>query len=107
MLFTWGHTSDDCEVRFELGCGPHPKPLSLWETGDRNIISGQTHLRIVVERLHVRCCLAICYAGGALGIAVMVGTSSMTWLLAFATIYGMIRGAQPFVSSLAWSNYFG
>jgi len=60
-----------------------------------------------VELLHVRYCLAVCYAGGALGIAVLVGTSSMTGLLVFATIYGMTRGAQSFVGSMAWSDYFG
>jgi MFS family permease len=61
----------------------------------------------VAERLPVRYCLALCYAGGALGIVILIGTSSPIGLFAFATVYGLTRGAQSFVSSLAWSDYFG
>ena len=28
-------------------------------------------------------------------------------LVAFASVYGLTRGIQSFVSSLAWANYFG
>ena len=59
------------------------------------------------ERLHVRYCLAVCYAGGALGILILMGSSTLPGFIAFATVYGLTRGAQSFVSSLAWSNYFG
>ncbi|PKB63589.1 MAG: hypothetical protein BZY80_06565 [SAR202 cluster bacterium Io17-Chloro-G2] len=59
------------------------------------------------ERLHVRYCLAACYAGGALGIVILMGASTLPGFLAFATVYGLTRGAQSFVSSLAWSDYFG
>src|SRR3989442_11069166 len=31
----------------------------------------------------------------------------MPWLVAFATVYGLTRGAQSFVTSLAWADYFG
>src|SRR5216684_1355656 len=31
----------------------------------------------------------------------------MAWLVAFATVYGLTRGAQSFVTSLAWADYFG
>ena len=61
----------------------------------------------VAERLHVRFCLAACYAGGAAGIVLLMGASSLAQLAAFATVYGLTRGAQSFVSSLAWSDYFG
>jgi MFS family permease len=61
----------------------------------------------IAERLPVRYCLAICYAGGALGVIVLMGASSLVGLIAFASVYGMTRGAQSFVSSLAWSDYFG
>lgn len=61
----------------------------------------------IAERLPVRYCLAICYAGGALGVIVLMGASSLAGLIAFASVYGMTRGAQSFVSSLAWSDYFG
>jgi MFS family permease len=61
----------------------------------------------VAERLPVRYCLTLCYAGGALGIVILIGASSPVGLFAFATVYGLTRGAQSFVSSLAWSNYFG
>ncbi|MBI3826914.1 MAG: MFS transporter [Candidatus Rokubacteria bacterium] len=62
---------------------------------------------MIAERIHVRYCIAACYAGGALGVAVLVVSASATALLTFATIYGLTRGAQSFVTSLAWANYFG
>ena len=62
---------------------------------------------LIAERLAVRYCLTICYAGGALGIVILIGASSPVGLFAFATVYGLTRGAQSFVSSLAWSDYFG
>ena len=61
----------------------------------------------VAEHLPVRYCLALCYAGGGLGIVILIGSSSPIGLFAFATVYGLTRGAQSFVSSLAWSDYFG
>ena len=61
----------------------------------------------VAERVHVRFCLAACYAGGAVGIVMLMGASTLAGLVAFATVYGLTRGAQSFVSSLAWSDYFG
>ena len=59
------------------------------------------------ERMHVRYCLAACYAGGAAGILLLMGANSLPHLAVFATVYGLTRGAQSFVSSLAWSDYFG
>ena len=59
------------------------------------------------ERMHVRFCLAACYAGGAAGILLLMGANSLPHLAVFATVYGLTRGAQSFVSSLAWSDYFG
>ncbi len=59
------------------------------------------------ERMHVRYCLASCYAGGAAGIVLLMGANSLPHLALFATVYGLTRGAQSFVSSLAWSDYFG
>ena len=59
------------------------------------------------ERLHVRYCLSACYAGGAFGVEILIGASTLPGFIAFATVYGLTRGAQSFVSSLAWSNYFG
>jgi len=61
---------------------------------------------LIAERVHVRHCIAACYAGGALGVLLLLG-GSMPWLLAFATVYGLTRGAQSFVTSLAWADYFG
>jgi MFS family permease len=63
---------------------------------------------LIAERLHVRYCIAACYAGGALGVLLLVvGSGSLAWLVAFATVYGLTRGAQSFVTSLAWADYFG
>jgi MFS family permease len=62
---------------------------------------------LVAERVHVRYCIAACYAGGALGVLFLLGPGSMAWLVAFATVYGLTRGAQSFVTSLAWADYFG
>ncbi len=61
----------------------------------------------VAERLHVRYCLATCYLGGALGIMLLMGASTLAGFVIFASIYGLTRGAQSFISSLAWSDYFG
>jgi MFS family permease len=62
---------------------------------------------LIAERVHVRHCIAACYAGGALGVVMLVGSTSMAWLVMFATVYGLTRGAQSFVTSLAWADYFG
>jgi len=62
---------------------------------------------LIAERVHVRYCIAACYAGGALGALFLLGPGSMAWLVAFATVYGLTRGAQSFVTSLAWADYFG
>jgi MFS family permease len=62
---------------------------------------------LIAERVHVRYCIAACYAGGAGGVLLLLGSGSMAWLVAFATVYGLTRGAQSFVTSLAWADYFG
>ena len=62
---------------------------------------------LVAERVHVRYCVAACYAGGAAGVLVLAGSTSVAGFLLFATLYGLTRGAQSFVTSLAWSDYFG
>ena len=50
---------------------------------------------LIAERVHVRYCIAGCYAGGALGVLLLVvGSGSVAWLVAFATVYGLTRGAQ-------------
>jgi MFS family permease len=61
---------------------------------------------LIAERVHVRYCIAACYAGGGAGV-LLLGGGAMGWLLAFATVYGLTRGAQSFVTSLAWADYFG
>ncbi len=38
---------------------------------------------------------------------VLAGSASVAGFLLFATLYGLTRGAQSFVTSLAWSDYFG
>jgi hypothetical protein len=45
--------------------------------------------------------------GGALGIVVLALSASMAGLLVFAAVYGLRRGAQSFVQSLAGADYFG
>ncbi len=62
---------------------------------------------LVAERVHVRYCVAACYAGGAAGVLVLAGVTSLRGLVLFASLYGLTRGAQSFVTSLAWSDYFG
>ena len=61
----------------------------------------------VTEWMHVRYCIAICYLGGAVGLVLLIGASSLSGLFIFSTVYGMTRGAQAFVTSLAWATYFG
>jgi hypothetical protein len=56
----------------------------------------------------VRYCIAACYAGGALGVLVLLAApASLAGLVLFATVYGLTRGAQSFVTSLEWADYFG
>jgi MFS family permease len=62
---------------------------------------------LVAERVQVRYCIAACYGGGAVGLALLMGATSLPTLLGFATVYGLTRGAQSLVTSLAWADYFG
>ena len=62
---------------------------------------------LVAERVHVRYCIAGCYAGGTLGVLILMSSGSPAGLVVFATVYGLTRGAQSFVTSLAWADYFG
>jgi MFS family permease len=63
---------------------------------------------LIAERVHVRYCIAACYAGGALGVTVLwLAPASVAGLAVFGTVYGLTRGAQSFVTSLAWADYFG
>jgi MFS family permease len=62
---------------------------------------------LVAERVHVRYCIAVCYAGGGAGILLVLASSSFAAVLAFTVVYGLTRGAQSFVTSLAWAEYFG
>jgi MFS family permease len=36
-----------------------------------------------------------------------MSSASAASLVVFATVYGLTRGAQSFVTSLAWADYFG
>jgi MFS family permease len=62
---------------------------------------------LVAERIHVRYCIAACYLGGAAGLLLLMASRSLLALGVFATVYGLTRGAQSFVTSLAWADYFG
>jgi MFS family permease len=62
---------------------------------------------VIAERVHVRYCIAACYAGGGAGILILLTSSHIAAVLAFTVVYGLTRGAQSFVTSLAWADYFG
>lgn len=62
---------------------------------------------LIAERLQLRYCIAGCYAGGAAGVLLLTASVSVAGLVLFATVYGLTRGAQSFVTSLAWADYFG
>lgn len=62
---------------------------------------------VIAARIHVRYCIAACYVGGGAALCLLLGPPSSIVLLAFATLYGLTRGAQSFVTSLAWADYFG
>ena len=62
---------------------------------------------IVAERVHVRYCIAACYAGGGAGLLILLAWPGVGAVLAFTVVYGLTRGAQSFVTSLAWADYFG
>ena len=61
----------------------------------------------VAERLPVRACLAICYLGGSLGVLLLLLAQSVPTVLPFILVYGLTRGAQSLLVSLAWAEYFG
>lgn len=61
----------------------------------------------MAERIPVRYCIAACYVGGAVGLVLLVWSASTPALFVFATVYGLTRGAQVLVTSLAWADYFG
>jgi MFS family permease len=62
---------------------------------------------VIAERVHVRYCIAACYAGGGAGILILLASPHLAAVLAFTVVYGLTRGAQSFVTSLAWADYFG
>ena len=62
---------------------------------------------LAAERLPVRACLALCYAGGALGVLLLLGARSLPSALPFVVVYGLTRGAQSLLVSLAWAEYYG
>jgi MFS family permease len=62
---------------------------------------------VIAERVHVRYCIAACYAGGGAGILILLTSPHIAAVLAFTVVYGLTRGAQSFVTSLAWADYFG
>ena len=62
---------------------------------------------LIAERLHVRYCIAVCYAGGGAGLLILLTSPSLAAVLVFTVVYGLTRGAQSFVTSLAWAEYFG
>jgi len=61
----------------------------------------------IAERVHVRYCIGMCYFGGAAGLVLLVRSGALETVIIFATVYGLTRGAQVFVTSLAWADYFG
>ena len=61
----------------------------------------------VSERLHVRFCIALCYLGGGLGALLLLAATTLPGVALFALVYGLTRGAQSLLVSLAWANYFG
>src|SRR2546423_2047288 len=60
---------------------------------------------LIAERVHVRYCIAGCYAGGALGVLFLLGPGSMAWLVAVATVYGLTRGAPAVPTRPAAADY--
>lgn len=61
----------------------------------------------IAERLHVRFCAAICYFGGGLGLALLLAWPTLVGIGLFVVVYGLTRGAQSLVMSIAWADYFG
>ena len=62
---------------------------------------------LIAERVHVRYSLASCHLGGAVGVLLMMGATTAAGMVIASVVYGLTRGAQSFVTSLAWSDYFG
>lgn len=61
----------------------------------------------LVERFHVRYCLAALYVGSALGVGILLIASSVPMVFLFALVYGINVGGHAVLSSVAWADYFG
>jgi len=59
------------------------------------------------ERLALRYCIGICYLGGGVGALLLLKVVSLPWAILFTLVYGLTRGAQSFLTTLAWADYFG
>ena len=69
--------------------------------------SGRLVWGFLVERFHVRYCMAAVYLGSALGVGMLLIASSAPMAFAFAVVYGLSVGGHAVLSSIAWANYFG
>ncbi len=61
----------------------------------------------LVERFHVRYCMAVLYLGSALGVGILLVASSIPMMFLFAVVYGISVGGHAVLSSVAWADYFG
>jgi MFS family permease len=61
----------------------------------------------IAERLPVRVCLGLCYAGGGAGVLLLLLARDVVSVVPFMVVYGLTRGAQSLLVSLSWAEYFG
>ena len=61
----------------------------------------------LVERFHVRYCMAILYLCCALGVGTLLVASSVPMVFLFAVVYGVSVGGHAVLSSVVWADYFG
>jgi len=62
---------------------------------------------LLAERIHVRYCITICYAGCALGLIILLITNSVPLVFLYAVVYGVTLGGDMVVRELVWADYYG
>ncbi|MBI4308066.1 MAG: MFS transporter [Chloroflexi bacterium] len=62
---------------------------------------------VIVERVHVRWCIAVSYAVVGVGYLVVVALQSFVPLFAWAVVHSLAQGGFLLLVTMAWATYYG
>jgi sugar phosphate permease len=68
---------------------------------------GKMFWGFVVEKLHVRYCVIVCFTGAAASIGVLMSASSVVLLFLSSVTYGLTMGGCAVLTTVVYANYFG